>query len=54
MIDINVNSEGTFNIEELVLMPSYYVSEIIESFKSKNEREKQAMNAASGKNTRTF
>jgi hypothetical protein len=54
MIDINVNSEGTFSIEELVLMPSYYISEILESFKSKKERNEQAVNSASGKNTRTF
>ena len=54
MIDINVNSEGTFKVEELVLMPPYYISEILESFKAKNEKHEQAVNAASGKNTRTF
>jgi hypothetical protein len=35
-------------------MPTYYISEILESFKSRNERQQQAIDSASGKNTRTF
>jgi hypothetical protein len=35
-------------------MPTYYISEILDSFKSKNEKHQQAIDSASGKNTRTF
>ena len=54
LIDIVVNSQGTFNIEELVQMPLYYVNEILDSFKDRNEKQQQAIDAASGKNKRTF
>ena len=35
-------------------MPLYYVNDILDSFKDRNENRQQAIDSASGKNKRTF
>jgi hypothetical protein len=35
-------------------MPLYYITDILDSFKDKKEQHQQAIDAASGKNKRTF
>jgi hypothetical protein len=54
LIDIVTYSEGMYHINDLVQMPRYYINDILESIKEKNERHKQAVESASGKNKRTF
>jgi len=52
--DIVLYTEGAFSVKELYNMPLYHTSEIIESFAEKNTKEKEAIDAASGKNTQKF
>lgn len=52
--DIVLYTEGAFSVKELYNMPLYQTSEIIESFSEKNRKEKEAIDAASGKNTQKF
>ena len=54
LIDIVTYSEGMYHVNELVLMPRYYINDILDSIKEKNEKHKQAIDSARGKNTRTF
>jgi hypothetical protein len=54
VIDIVNYSDGSFKIEELVMMPTYYISEIVQSFKERRDKEKESMDLAKGKNTTIF
>lgn len=54
LIDIVTYSEGMYHVNELVQMPRYYINDILDSIKEKNEKHKQAVESASGKNKRTF
>lgn len=54
VIDLVNYTDGSFKIEELVMMPPYYISEIVQSFKDRRDKEKESMNLARGKNTTTF
>lgn len=47
--DIVIYSEGAFNVKELYQMPYYQIEEILAAFKDKAEKEKSAIEAASGK-----
>jgi|TARA_R110002153_G_scaffold218746_1_gene371152 hypothetical protein len=49
--DIVLYTEGAFSVKELYHMPLYHTTEIIESFSDKNTKEKEAIEAASGKKT---
>jgi hypothetical protein len=54
VIDIVNYTDGSFKIEELVMMPTHYISEIVQSFKDRRDKEKESMDLAKGKNTTTF
>jgi|TARA_B110000503_G_scaffold115092_1_gene173194 hypothetical protein len=47
--EIVIYSEGAFNVKELHQMPYYQIQEILDTFSEKHKREKNAMEAASGK-----
>ncbi len=52
--DIVLYTEGAFSVKELYNMPLYHTSEIVESYADKNTKEKEAIDAVSGKNTQKF
>lgn len=52
--DIVVYSEGSFTIKELYQLPFYQITEILDTFKEKSQKQQDALDAASGKNKRTF
>lgn len=51
---IVIYSQGSFTLQELYKMPMHYVREIEEALIEKNEKEKQALDQAKGKNRQTF
>lgn len=52
--DIVLYSEGAFRVQELYQMPMYQLTEIVDSYKEKNEKEREAIESAQNKNTRKF
>jgi Neuraminidase (sialidase) len=49
--EIVIYSQGSFTIKELYQLPLYQIQEILDSFKEKQEKEKQMLDQAKGKKT---
>jgi hypothetical protein len=54
LYDIVLYSEGAFRVDELYQMPLSQLSEIMDAFTEKREKEKEAIDAMQSKNTRKF
>lgn len=54
LYDIVLYTEGAYNIKDLYIMPVYYISEILERIREKNEHMKQEMDKVRGVSRQYF